>query len=635
MPPIVPLPLPCSNLVSARSRVGSVYDLVRELIRHTEGVVMAYEVSGGLLLSASAPITLPQDYLDCVRLLTDRCELGDRSLLLHGGLLLTVPLQMTVVARILTWHTIRRGPLVSTVREVLHWDTHPLPPSPRSPFRLVDGAVGGITAPTSHDLSLQVVWLNDEVLQSDHYLPLYLSKLFTCCRRVLLGPCVEARSRHCAFFLRFEVDPSLLDWADPVPQDGLSGGPSLDPARSSRYPLLHHSLGRGAVLKYVTALLRSTLCAESPLITEHVFGNANLMAGLRGEEATTPVSRVRGSGCKRWREDVQVEDVRSVVADVCVTPVRCCGISVPGHGAGAGSRHSPVPRQGERTSPPRTNSATQNTAPRGMFADLTRMVRMSSALLRRLRHAERSNLSGPRPPTTGTCRGLTDKEFELSGQCKSQDYCAHPKDNCTRLEEDCPLSVEDCAISLAREDICALRVLAQVECRFLLAVLRSDTVVLVDQHAASERVNLEMLEDMYQRRELICTLLLPQSVEVRGSLLDDYLRGGMAQSDGWAVEGYEVVGVPRLVVGGQHLDPRDILECAEHRMGGGVGPPPVLFSKMQSTACRASVKFGDYLSLEAAAELVRGLGGCRLPFQCAHARPTVYPMKMFQSRCSF
>ena len=39
-----------------------------------------------------------------------------------------------------------------------------------------------------------------------------------------------------------------------------------------------------------------------------------------------------------------------------------------------------------------------------------------------------------------------------------------------------------------------------------------------------------------------------------------------------------------------------------------------------------AIKFGDRLSKMEMNELVRALGSCDLPFQCAHGRPTIIPL---------
>ena len=45
-----------------------------------------------------------------------------------------------------------------------------------------------------------------------------------------------------------------------------------------------------------------------------------------------------------------------------------------------------------------------------------------------------------------------------------------------------------------------------------------------------------------------------------------------------------------------------------------------------SKACRRAVKFGDALAPLEQRWLIRDLADCALPFQCAHGRPTLYPL---------
>jgi DNA mismatch repair protein MLH3 len=43
-------------------------------------------------------------------------------------------------------------------------------------------------------------------------------------------------------------------------------------------------------------------------------------------------------------------------------------------------------------------------------------------------------------------------------------------------------------------------------------------------------------------------------------------------------------------------------------------------------ACRGAVKFGDDLTKEQCKSMISELAKCRLPFQCAHGRPSVVPL---------
>lgn len=59
--------------------------------------------------------------------------------------------------------------------------------------------------------------------------------------------------------------------------------------------------------------------------------------------------------------------------------------------------------------------------------------------------------------------------------------------------------------------------------------------------------------------------------------------------------------------------------------------PPVITRLLHSRACRSAIMFGDYLSVSQCQELVEDLRECKLPFQCAHGRPSVVPLVEFIS----
>ncbi|ODV98236.1 hypothetical protein PACTADRAFT_20237, partial [Pachysolen tannophilus NRRL Y-2460] len=54
--------------------------------------------------------------------------------------------------------------------------------------------------------------------------------------------------------------------------------------------------------------------------------------------------------------------------------------------------------------------------------------------------------------------------------------------------------------------------------------------------------------------------------------------------------------------------------------------PRVLVDLINSKACRSAIMFGDELPLQNCKELVSNLSKCKLPFQCAHGRPSIAPL---------
>ncbi|KAL7276305.1 DNA mismatch repair protein [Rhizina undulata] len=60
---------------------------------------------------------------------------------------------------------------------------------------------------------------------------------------------------------------------------------------------------------------------------------------------------------------------------------------------------------------------------------------------------------------------------------------------------------------------------------------------------------------------------------------------------------------------------------------GRIGRAPRgLVEMVNSRACRSAVMFNDPLTIEECATLVRKLGQCKFPFQCAHGRPSMIPL---------
>ncbi|GFR25515.1 DNA mismatch repair protein Mlh3 [Trichonephila clavata] len=54
--------------------------------------------------------------------------------------------------------------------------------------------------------------------------------------------------------------------------------------------------------------------------------------------------------------------------------------------------------------------------------------------------------------------------------------------------------------------------------------------------------------------------------------------------------------------------------------------PKTLSAALNSQACRGAVKFGDPLDLSQCEHLLTALSKCKLPFQCAHGRPSIAPI---------
>eukprot|EP00434_Breviolum_minutum_P043129 symbB.v1.2.038425.t1/scaffold5975.1/size22001/2 len=72
---------------------------------------------------------------------------------------------------------------------------------------------------------------------------------------------------------------------------------------------------------------------------------------------------------------------------------------------------------------------------------------------------------------------------------------------------------------------------------------------------------------------------------------------------------------------------KGVISSAEaSHVGGKASVPPVILHILAFKACRRAIKFGDHLNEVQMRRLMKELSKCDFPFQCAHGRPTVYPL---------
>ena len=171
------------------------------------------------------------------------------------------------------------------------------------------------------------------------------------------------------------------------------------------------------------------------------------------------------------------------------------------------------------------------------------------------------------------------------------------------------------------------RLIGVLDDTYLLAAGKSG-LILIDQHAAHERVMFERLLDSARQGAAAQPLLLPQTLELPHSMTALLLRNRkIFEAVGFDVEplGSNTVmlnSVPAALP--EHRDLavmipdmlQELIENAEHKL-------PVELEYVARAACRAAVKAHDVLPLSAAEELLRQLGECRQGTLCPHGRPTM------------
>ncbi|KAK2489830.1 hypothetical protein MC885_006609 [Smutsia gigantea] len=197
-----------------------------------------------------------------------------------------------------------------------------------------------------------------------------------------------------------------------------------------------------------------------------------------------------------------------------------------------------------------------------------------------------------------------------------------------------------------KEMIHSVQVLQQVDNKFIACLMTTKTeengeaggnlLVLVDQHAAHERIRLEQLIiDSYEKQQ-------PQSSGRKKLLcyhknLEDL---GLEIIFPDTSDSLVLVGkVPLCFVEREANELRrgrstvtksiveEFIREQVETTGGVQGTLPLTVQKvLASQACHGAIKFNDGLSPEESYRLIEALSLCQLPFQCAHGRPSMLPL---------
>lgn len=221
-----------------------------------------------------------------------------------------------------------------------------------------------------------------------------------------------------------------------------------------------------------------------------------------------------------------------------------------------------------------------------------------------------------------------------------------------------------------KEMIHSMQVLQQVDNKFIACLMSTKTeengeaggnlLVLVDQHAAHERIRLEQLIiDSYEkqqpqgfgRKKLLSSTVSPPLeitvTEEQRRLLRCYHKNledlGLEIVFPDTSDSLVLIGkVPLCFVEREASELRRgrstvtkgiveefIREQVEllQTTGGIQGTLPLTVQKvLASQACHGAIKFNDGLSFEESCRLIEALSWCQLPFQCAHGRPSMLPL---------
>lgn len=193
------------------------------------------------------------------------------------------------------------------------------------------------------------------------------------------------------------------------------------------------------------------------------------------------------------------------------------------------------------------------------------------------------------------------------------------------------IKLDDFPHILTQENRPRLKLIGQVFDTYWL-VQYEEELLIIDQHAAHEKVKYERLMKNFRQREILSQNLFPPLIiSLTGqeeSVLREHLE--VFQGMGFEVEHfgdneYALRSVPTELYGCS--EKKVFLEVLD-QLAEGVsrGGFQVIEERLASTACRAAVKGNNALSREEAHALLEELMVLENPYFCPHGRPTIISM---------
>jgi DNA mismatch repair protein MLH3 len=198
------------------------------------------------------------------------------------------------------------------------------------------------------------------------------------------------------------------------------------------------------------------------------------------------------------------------------------------------------------------------------------------------------------------------------------------------------------------------RIISQVDKKFILICMSDcsqtsgskggELLVLVDQHAADERLRVEsLLAELHSSPKALTKPIIFEVQAHEGRVL---ARQASYFAD-WGIL-YDVIlppdtkkcrvsarTLPTVIAERCRIEPKVLIDLLRaeawkrEEVGGSRSTrqcPQGLLEMLNSRACRSAVMFNDELTLEEARTLIQRLGDCSFPFQCAHGRPSMIPL---------
>ena len=193
---------------------------------------------------------------------------------------------------------------------------------------------------------------------------------------------------------------------------------------------------------------------------------------------------------------------------------------------------------------------------------------------------------------------------------------------------------------LTREAKQEYRIVGQVFDTYWIIEYR-DKLLIIDQHAAHEKVKYEQILKKVQNNEIYTQTLTPPAVINVTPREADIISGYMQYFEelGFIIEdfganSYAVRGVPLDLF---NYNIRELFEEILTQMSESPikGVPNIIREKIASMACKAAVKGNNSLTYEEMDALIEQLLELDNPYNCPHGRPTIISMSKYEIEKKF
>ena len=168
-----------------------------------------------------------------------------------------------------------------------------------------------------------------------------------------------------------------------------------------------------------------------------------------------------------------------------------------------------------------------------------------------------------------------------------------------------------------------------------------DKMLMIDQHAAHEKVKYEQILTKVERNEIYTQILTPPvviSVTPKESALihsyDQYFKELGFEIEDFGMNAFAIRGVPIDLFG---YNIKELFEEILTQMSESPvrGVPQIIREKIASMACKAAVKGNNSMTYEEADKLIEQLLELENPYNCPHGRPTIISMSKYEIEKKF